>query len=156
MVSLITPFTLTVLASSPASALGLLGATHKQVSRLGQAATSVVITLKPAHCKRGHLRHASLYLKGIRSNKNPGTAYRIFLNLPQDAQPDPQRKEHIGDLNFYGIDQTSQRDYSIPFDPQLLISSHMRTCTATIIFVPMATLANGSTPGIDAIEIWGK
>ena len=50
----------------------------------------------------------ALNLEDIEGERNPGTAYGIYVNLPEGASPAEAQRHHVGNLSFFGIEQLKE------------------------------------------------
>lgn len=53
-------------------------------------------------------RHVYLNLEDIEGERNPGTAYGIYVNLPEGASPAEAQRHHVGNLSFFGIEHVRE------------------------------------------------
>jgi tyrosinase len=49
--------------------------------------------------------HIYLNVEDIEGDKNPGTVYGIYVNLPPDASPQTAEAHHVGNVSFFGIER---------------------------------------------------
>lgn len=57
-----------------------------------------------------------LTVDDIRFDKNPGVYYEVYLNLPKDAQPDPESIHHIGNLGFFRSKRHGAAGHKVAFN----------------------------------------
>jgi tyrosinase len=98
----------------------LVGATDERVELTGDDATVAVPLEKPTGplLRAGEEAEPSrvyLNLEGIEGERNPGVAYAVYVNLPddEDADTDPER-HYVGNVSFFGIElatDTSRDDH---------------------------------------------
>ena len=51
-------------------------------------------------------RRLYLNIENIEGEKNPGTVYGVYLNLPEDPDEETLAKHYAGDISFFGIEHT--------------------------------------------------
>jgi tyrosinase len=93
----------------------LVGATEEPVELRGgvkRVAVSVGEPSGPA-LRRGGGEPARVYLtvEGIEGDEKPGVTYAVFVNLPDDADPDDDPESHYaGTISLFGLEQTRRLD----------------------------------------------
>jgi hypothetical protein len=96
---------------------------------------------------------ASLYLRGIRATGQPAGIYRVLLGAEYAR---PSTAAAVGEINFYGITDTSARDVSFFIDSALL--KHMlevtSDCSVRVFFIPARPAIARPEFAIDSIELW--
>jgi tyrosinase len=50
-------------------------------------------------------RRILLSVEDIEAERNPGTVYGIYVNLPGDASPDVAEAHHAGNVSFFGVER---------------------------------------------------
>jgi tyrosinase len=89
-----------------------VGATEKTVTLTGDAARIPVEIDQRANeeaaeaSRRFDPRHVYLNLEDIEAERNPGSVYGIYVNLPEDPSPEQLEAHHAGNLSFFGIERT--------------------------------------------------
>lgn len=68
-----------------------------------------------------------LVLKGLQVVKQPGTLYRLYLDLPSDAKPSRNDPHYIGTLNFFNAVKSS--GFGAPTTQNSLFFSYDITAT---------------------------
>jgi tyrosinase len=53
----------------------------------------------------GAPKHVYLHVENIEAEKNPGTVYGIYVNLPKDAPPEQEAAHHVGNVSFFGVER---------------------------------------------------
>lgn len=53
-------------------------------------------------------RNLYLNVENIEGEINPGTAYGIYVNLPEAADEETKAKHHVGNVSFFGIELARQ------------------------------------------------
>jgi tyrosinase len=53
-------------------------------------------------------RHLYLNIEDISGETNPGTVYRMYLNLPPDPGPEELERHYLGELSFFGLERAAQ------------------------------------------------
>ncbi|MFL5817565.1 MAG: tyrosinase family protein [Conexibacter sp.] len=53
-------------------------------------------------------RHVYLNIEDIEGERNPGTAYGVYVNLPEGASAAQARRHHVGNLSFFGIEHVRE------------------------------------------------
>jgi tyrosinase len=53
-------------------------------------------------------RRILLHLEDIEAEKNPGSVYGVYLNLPDEADEEQLAAHHVGNLSFFGIEQARE------------------------------------------------
>jgi tyrosinase len=90
----------------------VVGATTDAVTLTGDTSTnSVEIDERAAGeaaeaSRRSDPRHVYLNLEDIEGEKNPGSVYGIYVNLPDDPSPEQLEERHVGNLSFFGLERT--------------------------------------------------
>ncbi|MFL5860758.1 MAG: tyrosinase family protein [Solirubrobacteraceae bacterium] len=89
----------------------LVGASETPVRLVG-APASVSLQIDPqAHAGALQARGAAqperilLSVEDIEAERNPGTVYGIYVNLPADASPDVAESRHAGNVSFFGVER---------------------------------------------------
>ena len=89
----------------------LVGASETPVRLLGGPA-SVALQIDPqAHEAALAATGATapqrilLSVEDIEAERNPGTVYGIYLNLPAGASPDVAESHHAGNVSFFGVER---------------------------------------------------
>jgi tyrosinase len=49
--------------------------------------------------------HIYLSVEDIDAQRNPGTVYGIYVNLPEDASPESAESHHAGNVSFFGVER---------------------------------------------------
>jgi tyrosinase len=102
-------------APMPAEALPdpkVVGATEGTVTLTGSSSTSSVeiderATEEAADAsRRSDPRHVYLNLEDIEGERNPGSVYGIYVNVPEDPTPEQLEERHVGNLAFFGLERT--------------------------------------------------
>lgn len=86
----------------------LVGASEQPTQLTGAAAT-VPVTID-ARASAGTLESTEpptvyLNVEDIEADKNPGSVYGIYVNLPDGATADVAAQHHVGNLSFFGIER---------------------------------------------------
>jgi tyrosinase len=94
----------------------LVGATDERVELTGDAA-SVAVPLAPPSgplLRAGEAAEPSrvyLNLEGIEGERNPGLSYAVYVNLPDDDDPDADPEKHyVGNVSFFGVELAGDVD----------------------------------------------
>ncbi len=58
-----------------------------------------------ADSQSGEPSHIYLSVEDIEADKNPGTVYGIYLNLPDDPSPQTAESHHAGNVSFFGVER---------------------------------------------------
>ena len=91
----------------------LVGASEAPVQLVGVPASVSVSIDQQAHkaaieatgAGAGEPGRILLSVEDIEAEKNPGTVYGIYLNLPADAAPDVAESHHAGNVSFFGVER---------------------------------------------------
>ncbi len=85
----------------------MIGATAKPFDLVGAPAeVSVPIDAKAAGVL-GPDQHVYLNVEDIEGERNPGTVYGIYADLPAAASTELEEAHHVGNLSFFGIEGAS-------------------------------------------------
>jgi tyrosinase len=96
----------------------LVGATDAPVALEGRTVTVALDVTPPVSPHVASVAEAdrSVYLnvEGITGDRNPGTSYGVYLNLPSGSQGAAADEHHVGNLSFFGIERVGDtaRDHS--------------------------------------------
>jgi tyrosinase len=89
----------------------LVGASDEPVQLVGsQARVSFEIDSKAkelalAAADTAEPSHTYLSVEDIEAEKNPGTVYGLYLNLPDGASPETAESHHAGNVSFFGVER---------------------------------------------------
>lgn len=94
----------------------LVGATEEPVELIGgmqRVTLSLGEPTGPARRSgRAEPERVLLTVEGIRGDENPGVAYAVFVDLPDDADVDEDSEDpeghYVGTLSFFGLEETRQ------------------------------------------------
>ena len=53
-------------------------------------------------------------VEGIEGEANPGLTYAVYVNLPDDEDPETSERHHVGNLSFFGIERSRDVDRDHP------------------------------------------
>jgi tyrosinase len=91
----------------------LVGASEQPV-RLAGSAAQVAVPIEQ-RAVRGLLagadaepRRVYLNIEDIEAEANPGTIYGVYVNLPEDAEPDVEDAHYVGNVSFFGIERSNE------------------------------------------------
>jgi tyrosinase len=94
----------------------LVGATDERIELTGEDASVAV----PPAAPQGPLLRAGeeaapnrvyLNLEGIEGERNPGLSYAVYVNLPDDDDPDRDPERHyVGNVSFFGVELAGDVD----------------------------------------------
>lgn len=105
-----------------------------------------------------------LVIRDLRAAEQPGVLYRLYLDLPQDAQPRRNEQRYIGSLNFfnsvkgggYGA-QASGSDFFFSYDITALVRNlqarRLLSERTTITIAPSGAPTANAAPTIGRIEL---
>jgi tyrosinase len=85
----------------------LVGATDRSFELVGQPVSVAVPIDAKAAADLGPDQHVYLNVEDIEGERNPGTVYGIYVELPADASPAAEATRHVGNLSFFGIEGAS-------------------------------------------------
>ncbi len=93
----------------PAPEPEMVGASEKSVQLTGDSA-KVAVVIDPRARDETTLEVAkkrTIYLnvENVEADKNPGSVYGIYVNLPDDASPETISDHHVGNISFFGIER---------------------------------------------------
>jgi tyrosinase len=94
----------------------LVGATDQGLELAGQTTDVEIPVSQPsgplAALEKAELpTRAYLNLEGVEGEEDPGLAYAVYLNLPDDQDPDSAPESyHVGNVSFFGIERARQVD----------------------------------------------
>jgi tyrosinase len=93
----------------------LVGASDRAVVLTGSPASTRLRVSAPTGPGAESLipgrRRAYLHIENITGERNPGTAYGVYVNLPNEDLSDEERDQYlVGVVSFFGIKQASQPD----------------------------------------------
>jgi Common central domain of tyrosinase/Polyphenol oxidase middle domain len=94
----------------------LVGATERPVVLTGSAASTEVSLSAPTGpmaegFAAGRPRRAYMHIENITGDRNPGTSYGVYVNLPSEDLPAEERDAHlVGVVSFFGIKQANDPD----------------------------------------------
>jgi len=100
--------------ANPPSGPKIVGATEQKVTLTGEPAS---VPLEIDARAREEVREASsesdprniyLNVENIEGEVNPGTAYGIYVNLPEGADDEVKAEHHVGNVSFFGIEIARQ------------------------------------------------
>ena len=107
-----------------------------------------------------------LVLTGLHAEKQPGTLFHLYLDLPEGTTPEPNNAWHVGSINFYGAvpvpdapkDRPRSPSFSIDITEFLhtLRSSQKLTPATTLTITPTHPPEAGSKPMIGQISMIAK
>ena len=89
----------------------LVGASDAPVQLVGApASVSFEIDAKAkqvvlADSQSGEPSHIYLSVEDIEADKNPGTVYGIYVNLPDDPSPQTAESHYAGNVSFFGVER---------------------------------------------------
>jgi tyrosinase len=89
----------------------LVGASDAPVTLVGSPATATVqIDQKAVSALRSQTgaaepSHIYLSVEDIDGERNPGTVYGVYVNLPEGASPQTAEAHHAGNVSFFGLER---------------------------------------------------
>lgn len=93
----------------------IVGASQEPVQLVGNAASVTVPIDQPtleslgggmgAGLEAQRERHVYLNVEDIEAERNPGSVYGIYVNLPDGATPEQAERHHVGNVSFFGIER---------------------------------------------------
>ena len=107
-------------------------------------------------------RNLFLVLTGLHAEKQPGTLFHLYIDLPADVTPEPGNAWHLGSINFYNAVPVPDAPKDKPTSPisidvtsvmRELRSSQKLTSDTTVTVMPTRPLEPDSKPMIDHIAI---
>jgi tyrosinase len=88
----------------------LVGASDASVQLIGGPAR-VALEVDPKakdavlrEARTAEPEHIYLSVEDIDAERNPGTVYGIYVNLPEDASPEVAERHHAGNVSFFGVE----------------------------------------------------
>lgn len=99
----------------------LVGATDEAIELSGETAAVAFAIAPPSGPARRGIAGSSggervyLNIEGVQGERDPGVAYGVYLNLPddEDADDEPER-HHVGTVSFFGIEKSGDPDDDAP------------------------------------------
>ena len=79
----------------------LVGAPASVSFETDSKASQVVL----AQSDSGEPSHVYLSVEDIEADKNPGTVYGLYVNLPGDPSPQTAESHHAGNVSFFGVER---------------------------------------------------
>jgi tyrosinase len=96
----------------------LVGATDAPLTLEGRAEQVAIPLSEPAGpaLLAGESEPGRVYVnvEGIKGKQNPGLSYAVYVNLPDDQDPDTAERHHVGNLSFFGIERAQDVDVDHP------------------------------------------
>jgi tyrosinase len=100
--------------SNPGSERELVGASEQAVQLVGAPAKVRVAIdtrarerfLESLPSAEARPRRVFLHVEDIEAERNPGTVYGVYVNLPDDAPAEQAPAHHAGNVSFFGIERT--------------------------------------------------
>jgi tyrosinase len=102
------------MSASPPQNPEIVGASEHPVRLVGGAEqVAVPIDARAqrdalASLARTEPEHVLLHLEDIEAERNPGSVYGLYVNLPEGADEQQQAAHHAGNLSFFGIEHTQE------------------------------------------------
>ena len=95
----------------------LVGATEEPLTLTGQQQDVQIPVGQPTGpsllADSGEPERVFVNVEGIEGDENPGLSYAVYVNLPDDEDPDTAERYHVGNLSFFGIERArdTERDH---------------------------------------------
>jgi tyrosinase len=92
----------------------VVGATEEKLTLVGSATVVPVAIDQRARAEVAEAsndadpRHVILNVEEIEAEVNPGSAYGIYVNLPENPDPEALKTHHVGNLSFFGIEHAQK------------------------------------------------
>lgn len=88
----------------------MVGASEQPLQLVGApAGVTVPIDRRALESVRGlestREPHVYLNVEDIEAERNPGTVYGIYVNLPDGASPEEAERHHVGNVSFFGVER---------------------------------------------------
>jgi tyrosinase len=94
------------LVGATAEPLSLSGQEERVPIELGQPSGPALLTDEgPVEPERVYVN-----VEGVEADENPGVVYGVYVNLPDDQDPDTADRFHIGNLSFFGVELAGDVD----------------------------------------------
>jgi tyrosinase len=127
----------------------LVGATERPIELTGKPETVTVdIDRGAAEAALGAAaakpEHVYLSVDDIEGERNPGTVYGLYVNLPDEASPAVAESHHAGNVSFFGIERAR--------NPRGDEQPHNLQMTTEITDLARALEADGEWSG-DRVEV---
>ncbi len=132
-------------AEEPQPEPEIVGASEQPVQLVGEPA-QVALEIDPkasqavlADTGAPEPAHIYLNVEDIEAERNPGTVYGIYVNLPDGAAPDVAEAHHAGNVSFFGVER--------PPDPSGDEQAHSLRVTVEITELAHELAAQGEWDG---------
>ena len=95
----------------------LVGATEQPLTLTGEQQDVEIPVGQPTGpsllSDSGEPERVFVNVEGIEGDANPGLSYAVYVNLPDDQDPDTAERYHVGNLSFFGIERArdTERDH---------------------------------------------
>jgi tyrosinase len=156
-------------ATAPATSAAVpaplaLGAATQTVRLVPTAPQNSLMAAAPK-LQRGTLSRLILTLKDLRAATDPNTVYRVYLDLPPNADKEVAEQHYVGLLNFFGA--ATATEHATPagktthFDVTAVVGrlnlKNALQNETTVTLAPVGPPADGSVPVIfGGIELEGR
>ncbi|HEX8095190.1 tyrosinase family protein [Jatrophihabitans sp.] len=80
----------------------LVGLTHRVPVTIDPGVTQALQDEAPA---ADHEHRAFLDIEDITAERNPGTVYGVYLNLPEDPSDEQIAEHHVGNVSLFGVER---------------------------------------------------
>jgi tyrosinase len=85
----------------------MVGATDRSFELVGEPVDVEVPVDAQAAGELAPDQHVYLNVEDIEGERNPGTVYGVYVDLPPEAPPEAEAAHHVGNLSFFGIEGAS-------------------------------------------------